>query len=96
MKKSAILINTARGAVVDEQALIESLKNNDINGAGLDVFEKEPFVPKELLNLSNVVSLPHIGSATESTRNNMIKLAICNLEEYLINKSFPLNSVNSF
>lgn len=68
MKKGAYLVNTARGDVVDESALIEALKNGVIRGAGLDVFEAEPNVPAGLRALENVVLLPHLGSATEETR----------------------------
>jgi len=73
MKNSAILINVARGGVVDEQALYEALLNKEIWAAGLDVFETEP-VPTDhpLLTLPNVVVLPHIGSASIRTRNNMV------------------------
>lgn len=71
MKRNAILINTSRGAVVDETALIEALKQSRIGGAGLDVYEKEPFISSELLGLKNVVLLPHIGSATHETRTAM-------------------------
>ncbi len=71
MKKSAILINTARGRVVNERALIQALKLGEIAGAGLDVFYDEPQIPKELCNLNNVVLTPHIGSATVQTREAM-------------------------
>jgi len=80
MKKSAVLINAGRGPVVDEQALIAALKDGTIHGAGLDVFEQEPFpVSSELLQLRNVVALPHIGSATHETRYGMAKDAVDNL-----------------
>ena len=72
MKKSAILINASRGATVDENALIEALRNGTILGAGLDVFETEPLpADSPLLKLANVVALPHIGSATHETRHAM-------------------------
>lgn len=71
MKKTAYLINTARGDIVNESDLIESLQTNIIKGAGLDVYEKEPNVPNTLKNLSNVFLLPHLGSATEETRQAM-------------------------
>ncbi|MEK1867933.1 MAG: NAD(P)-dependent oxidoreductase, partial [Ensifer adhaerens] len=68
MKKGAYLVNTARGDVIDEPALIAALENGVIRGAGLDVFEAEPNVPERLRGLENVVLLPHLGSATEETR----------------------------
>ncbi|WP_342044057.1 2-hydroxyacid dehydrogenase [Bacillus sp. OTU530] len=80
MKNTSILINTARGGIVNEDALYHALKNGDIWAAGLDVFEKEP-VPLEhpLLTLPNVVTLPHIGSASIKTRMKMAELAAENL-----------------
>jgi glyoxylate reductase len=80
MKSTSILINTARGGIVNEDALYHALKNGDIWAAGLDEFEKEP-VPLEhpLLNLPNVVTLPHIGSASIKTRMKMAELAAENL-----------------
>jgi glyoxylate reductase len=71
MKQSAFLINTARGPVVDEPALIRALRNKEIAGAGLDVFEKEPHIPAELLDMDNVVVTPHVGTATRETREVM-------------------------
>lgn len=80
MKKSAILINGARGKIVDQQALIEALQNGTIKAAGLDVFEIEP-LPQDspLMGLKNVVLLPHIGSATIETRAAMVSCAVDNL-----------------
>ncbi len=86
MKPSAYLINTARGPVVDETALVEALKKGWIAGAGLDVYEREPVVHAGLLKLDNVVVLPHIGSATWKTRATMFKLAIENLRAVLAGK----------
>lgn len=71
MKPSAILINTARGALVDEKALAEALKNNVITGAGLDVFEHEPKISPELIGLENVVLTPHMGTKTMAYRLDM-------------------------
>jgi lactate dehydrogenase-like 2-hydroxyacid dehydrogenase len=68
MKPGAFLINTARGDVVDEAALVEALEAGTIAGAGLDVYEKEPQVSEALLSMENVVLLPHLGSATTETR----------------------------
>jgi glyoxylate reductase len=78
MKPSAILINTARGPIVDEKALFSALKQKKIAAAGLDVFEKEPHLTPGLLKLENAVLLPHIGSATEDTRGQMAVLAAKN------------------
>lgn len=94
MKKSAILINTARGGIVDEQALYQALKENRIWGAGLDVFENEPISPDHpLLNLPNVVSIPHIGSASIKTRIRMAHLAADNLIQVLKGET-PKHPVN--
>ncbi|OXS74205.1 2-hydroxyacid dehydrogenase [Domibacillus enclensis] len=85
MKETAVLINTARGGLVDEEALYNALKNKEIYAAGLDVFEREP-VSKDhpLLNLSNFEALPHIGSATVNTRMTMGKLAVKNVLNVLV------------
>ena len=82
MKNSAFLINTARGDVVDEPALVEALKNGVIAGAGLDVFAKEPTVTEELLTMENVVLLPHLGSATTETRVAMGMRSLSNVKAY--------------
>jgi lactate dehydrogenase-like 2-hydroxyacid dehydrogenase len=79
MRRTAFLINTARGDVVDEAALVEALAKGKIAGAGLDVFEKEPQVSPELLAMENVVLLPHLGSATQETRVAMGMRALENL-----------------
>ena len=79
MKPTAILINTARGPIVDEKALAEALQDGRIGGAGLDVFEDEPRVNPQLLSLPNVVLAPHIGSASRQTRFRMAEMAAENL-----------------
>ncbi|MCB9770596.1 MAG: D-glycerate dehydrogenase, partial [Candidatus Omnitrophica bacterium] len=79
MKKSAVLINTARGPIVDEVALIEALKSGEIAAAGLDVYEEEPKIAPGLTDLPNTVLLPHLGSATVHTRDAMATLAAKNL-----------------
>lgn len=79
MKKTAILINTARGPIIEENALIKALTNHWIFGAGLDVYEREPKIPKELKALHNVVLQPHTGSATIETRMKMALMAAQNL-----------------
>lgn len=80
MKSSAILINIGRGAVIDEAALIDALRNGTIHAAGLDVFAQEPLpADSGLLDLPNVVALPHIGSATHETRYGMAECAVDNL-----------------
>lgn len=79
MKSTAILINAARGGVVDDTALVEALKKRSIAGAGLDVFENEPRLNPEFLKMKNVVLTPHIASSSETTRRNMAMLAAENL-----------------
>jgi len=93
MKKSAFLINTARGPVVDEEALIEALSNNEIAGAGLDVFENEPTIPEALCDLPNVVLMPHLGTATHETRGEMSLLVAENIKVFFEGK-LPPNQVN--
>ncbi|GAB2742423.1 2-hydroxyacid dehydrogenase [Arthrobacter bambusae] len=78
MKNSAYLVNTARGPIIDEAALASALRDGVIAGAGLDVFEREPRVHPELLDLENVVLVPHLGSATVETRTAMAMLAADN------------------
>ena len=79
IQKDAILINVARGPIVDEKSLAEALERNQIWGAGLDVYEREPDVEDKFLSLENVVLLPHIGSASYETRLKMAMMAACNL-----------------
>lgn len=94
MKNSAILINTARGGIVNEEALYEALKQNKIWAAGIDVFEQEPVSPDHpLLTLPNVVTLPHIGSASIQTRTRMAELAAANLIQGVMGEP-PKNRVN--
>jgi lactate dehydrogenase-like 2-hydroxyacid dehydrogenase len=87
-----IVVNVARGSVVDEQALIAALKSGGILAAGLDVFESEPSVPEELTQLENVVVLPHIGSASVVTRNAMDQLVVDNITAWFAGKP-PLTPV---
>jgi glyoxylate reductase len=79
MKKTAYLINASRGPVVDERALVEALRSGEIAGAGLDVFEAEPKVAPELQELQNTLLAPHIGSATDETREKMATVAVNNI-----------------
>lgn len=83
MKPSAVFVNTARGPVVDEQALIAALREEKIFAAGFDVYEHEPAVPQELIDLPNAVLLPHIGSASIETRDRMAEIAARNLLDVL-------------
>ena len=89
---NGVLINMARGSVVDEPALIEALKNRTIYSAGLDVFAKEPHVPKELLDMGHVVLFPHLGSSTEVTRAAMDQLVVDNILAWAAGKP-PLTPV---
>jgi glyoxylate reductase len=93
MKSTAILVNTARGPVVDEEALLQALTSRRIAGAGLDVFEGEPQVNPNFAALDNVVLAPHIGSATGETRLRMATLAVRNLLAMLAGER-PANVVN--
>ncbi|GHE21421.1 2-hydroxyacid dehydrogenase [Halomonas urumqiensis] len=94
MKSSAILVNIARGPVVDEAALIEALEMGHIRAAGLDVFEREPLSPESPLpHMANVVALPHIGSATHETRDAMAQRAVDNLILALTGER-PISLVN--
>lgn len=94
MKPTAYLINTARGPVIDEDALIVALEENWIEGAALDVFEEEPHISDRLKALDNLVVTPHIGSATREARIEMARMAAENVIEVLINGKPPVNLVN--
>ncbi len=89
---NGVLINVARGSVVDESALIEALKSKAILSAGLDVFAQEPKVPQELIAMENVVLLPHVASATHWTRRAMGQLVLDNLAAWASGKK-PLTPV---
>ena len=89
MKKSAFIINTARGDIIDEKALVNALVNKEIAGAGLDVFETEPNLPNELKTMENVVSFPHLGSATSETRIAMGNTAIDNTLAFFAGTELP-------
>jgi lactate dehydrogenase-like 2-hydroxyacid dehydrogenase len=90
---NGILINMARGSVVDEQALIEALRNRTIYSAGLDVFAKEPEVPAALIAMDHVVLFPHLGSSTEVTRAAMDQLVVDNILAWAVGKP-PLTPVS--
>jgi lactate dehydrogenase-like 2-hydroxyacid dehydrogenase len=89
MKSTAHLINTARGDVIDSEALIDALKNKQIAGAGLDVYENEPTIHDGFLALENVTLLPHLGSATLETRTAMGEKVLANLAAYFSGEALP-------
>jgi glyoxylate reductase len=93
MKKGAFIINTARGAVIHEKALIKYLQNGHLGGAGLDVFEFEPKIGEELLEMENVVLVPHIGTANYETRKSMAEEAAINIAAHFRGQ-VPPNIVN--
>ncbi len=93
MKKTALLINTARGPIVDEAALVQALEDGQIGGAGLDVYEDEPRVHPGLVSRDDVVLLPHLGSATHVTRRRMAETALRNVAAVLRGEG-PPNAVN--
>jgi glyoxylate reductase len=89
MKPSAFLVNTARGPIVDEAALVQALRNGVIAGAGLDVFEREPELEPGLVDLPNAVLAPHLGSASVEARTAMADLAAENLISALAGRRPP-------
>lgn len=93
MKNSSIIVNIGRGPIIKEKELVTALKEGHIWGAGLDVYESEPDVEEELLKLNNTVLLPHIGSASQETRESMIDMAVESVELALEGKT-PLHLVN--
>jgi glyoxylate reductase len=93
MQRHAVLVNTARGAIVDERALVDALRSGAIAGAALDVHEHEPAVAEELLSMENVVLTPHLGSATGETREAMGMLAVSALRAVLLENRLPSNLV---
>lgn len=89
MRRSAFLVNTSRGDVVDEAALVAALADGTIAGAGLDVFEQEPHVPEALRTLPNVFALPHLGSATDASRVAMGECALANIRAFVRDEPLP-------
>ncbi|MBE0431992.1 D-glycerate dehydrogenase [candidate division WOR-3 bacterium] len=94
MKRTAFLINTARGPIIDEKALVHALKSGQIAGCALDVYENEPAITTGLLGMDNVVLVPHIGSASIETRTKMALMAAGNVIAVLIDQKKPPNIVN--
>ncbi|MBU0670856.1 D-glycerate dehydrogenase [Patescibacteria group bacterium] len=94
MKNTAFIINTARGPIINEKALVSALKKGDIGGAGLDVFENEPKLEPGLAKLKNVVMTPHTGSATWEARNAMAEVAAQNIIGALLPGKKPISIVN--
>ena len=95
LPKNAIVVNTARGGVVDDEALIAALKSGRLAAAGLDVFDGEPRIHKDYYDLENAFLLPHMGSATVDTRNAMGFKALDNLEAFLLNGRTPPDLVKA-
>ena len=94
MQPHAVLVNTARGAIVDEGALVAALRTGRLAGAGLDVYEREPRVHPGLLGLANVVLAPHLGSATPAAREAMGRLCVEALRAVLLERRLPENALN--
>ncbi len=89
MKPTAVLVNTARGPLIDEAALVQALRDGQIAAAGLDVYEYEPRLAPGLAELPNVVLLPHLGSATTATRERMSRMAAENVLAVLAGREPP-------
>ena len=94
MKSTSILINIARGEIVKESDLIAALQDKNISGAGLDVYEFEPLVSSKLIDLENVVLLPHLGTAALSVREKMGSIALQNVITILLDKKPSPNLIN--
>lgn len=84
MKDGVVIVNTARGAVIDEQAMTDALRSGKIRSAGLDVFEYEPKISKELLSMSQVLGLPHMGTHSVETRKKMEELVVENAKNVIL------------
>ena len=93
MKRGALLVNTARGPIVDEAALVAALETGHLGGAALDVFENEPAVHPGLIHRNDVVLLPHLGSATQEAREQMARIALGQIERVLRGER-PTTAVN--
>jgi len=93
MKPTAFLVNTSRGPIIDERALVKALQEKRIGGVGLDVYENEPELAPGLLECENVVLLPHLGSASRETRDKMATMAAANALALLKKEKAP-NTVN--
>jgi glyoxylate reductase len=89
LKRGAVFVNTSRGGVVDTTAMIDALRSGHLGAAGLDVYENEPDVPQALRDLPNTVLLPHVGSATATTRNAMARLCAENVIAVLDGREPP-------
>ena len=94
MKPTAVLVNTARGPIVDEEALVAALEAGELAGAALDVFEREPEVHPGLLGRDDVVLTPHVGSATIEAREAMGMLCVEALRAVLLERRVPANALN--
>ncbi|KAJ1413693.1 hypothetical protein SESBI_19516 [Sesbania bispinosa] len=92
--KDGVIVNVGRGALIDERELVRCLMEGDIGGAGLDVFESEPHVPKELFSLDNVVLSPHVAAHTEESFNNKCEVVAGTLEAFFISKSPIIHATN--